>query len=229
MTIKGIFFDAADVLYRRPEPTRKLVSSLLVERGFSPEIPSQERKRHQMLRSQAKRGQVSPEEYWEQRLMMHDVAVPYDRKTLVGMILDYSDEVLPIPGGRQALKTLKQRGYILGIVTDSMHSIERKKRWLDRVDVGDLIDVLVCSSVLGVHKPDAAIYLEALSRANLTPDVSAFVGHAADELWGARQVGLTTIAVYQDSDAKADFYASSLLDLLNVPVFQGLDSQRAET
>jgi len=29
MTIRGIFFDAADILYRRPEPTRNYVSRLL--------------------------------------------------------------------------------------------------------------------------------------------------------------------------------------------------------
>ena len=29
MTIRGIFFDAADVFYRRPEPTDKYVSNLL--------------------------------------------------------------------------------------------------------------------------------------------------------------------------------------------------------
>lgn len=229
MTIRGIFFDAADVLYRRPQPTRIYVSRLLVESGFSPEIPPQNRERHQALRSQAKIGQLRPEEYWDQRLQMHGVSAQEERRALAFKILDYSDKILPIPGGPRALAGLKQRGFILGIVTDTMHRVERKVRWLDMVGVGEFIDVLVCSSALGVHKPHPAIYLQALSQAGLTPGESAFVGHAADELWGARQAGLTTIAVYEDSDARADFYASSLLDLLNVPVFRGLDTQRSET
>ncbi len=35
MIIKGIFFDAAGIFYRRPEPTRKYVSNLLQEKGLS--------------------------------------------------------------------------------------------------------------------------------------------------------------------------------------------------
>lgn len=229
MTIRGIFFDAADVLYRRPEPTRIYVSRLLAERGFSPEIPAQDRMRQQALRSQAKIGQLRPDEYWDQRLQMHGVSAPEDRRALAGRILDYSGHVLPGPGGREALAGLKQRGFILGIVTDTIYPIERKKRWLDTVGVGEFIDVLACSTALGVHKPDPAIYLQALSQAGLTPSESAFVGHAAGELEGARRAGLATVAVYQDPDTRADYYAASLLDLLNVPIFRVSDTQRLET
>ena len=219
MAIRGIFFDAADVLYRRPEPTRVYVSRLLAERGFPTRIPAEDQERHQALRSQAKIGHIRPGEYWEERLRMHGVSVPEERRALTDSILDYSDHILPIPGGPEALAALKQRGFVLGIVTDTMHTVERKTRWLDMAGVGGFIDVMVCSSAFTVHKPDPAIYLEALSQARLTPSESAFVGHAADELRGARRAGLTTVAVYEDSEARADYHATSLLDLLSLSIF----------
>jgi HAD superfamily hydrolase (TIGR01509 family) len=219
VTIKGIFFDAADVLYRRPEPTSIYVSNLLKARGLSMELSAQDGVRQKALRSQAKSGQLSPDEYWDQVFLMVGVADPVKRQALVSQINNYSDNVLPIPGSREALAGLKQRGFLLGIVTDSIYPIERKMRWLDRVGVAEFIDVVACSTVVGAHKPDPAIYLNALQEADLTPGESAFVGHAADELEGARRAGLATVAVLYEPGARADHYAESLVDLLDVPIF----------
>jgi HAD superfamily hydrolase (TIGR01509 family) len=220
MTIRGILFDAAGVFYDRPEPTSAYVSKLLTERGLSPELPTQVWIRQKALRSQAKSGQLTPDEYWDRRLQMHGVTDPEERRTLVGKITDYSDQVIPIPGGREALAGLKQRGFVLGIVTDTIYPIERKMRWLDQVGVAEFIDVIACSTDVGAHKPDPPIYLNALKQAGLVPDESAFVGHAADELEGARQAGLATVAVLYEPGSRADYYAESLVDLLNVPILR---------
>ncbi len=219
MMIRGILFDAAGVLYERPEPTSSYVSRLLADRGLSTRLPDQGWIRVRGLRSQAKSGQLSPDEYWDQRLQMHGVVDPEERRVLVGKINDYSDQVLPIPGGREALAGLQQRGFVLGIVTDTIYPIGRKMRWLNQVGVAEFIEVVACSTVVGAHKPNPAIYLNALKQAHLRPVESAFVGHAADELEGARRAGLATVAVLYEPGAWADYYAESLLDLLNVPIF----------
>jgi HAD superfamily hydrolase (TIGR01509 family) len=150
---------------------------------------------------------------------MLGVDSPAERRVLVARIDAHADQVRAIPGGKETLATLKQRGFVLGIVTDTMHPIGRKMRWLNQVGVAEFIDVVACSTVVGVHKPDPAIYLEALQQAHLRPYEAAFVGHAADELEGARCAGLVTVAVLYEQDARADYYARSLVDLLDVPIF----------
>jgi HAD superfamily hydrolase (TIGR01509 family) len=220
MPIKGIFFDAADVFYRRPEPTNQYVSNLLKGKGLSTELSLEDRMRQKALRSQANSGQLSPDEYWDRFLLMHGVALPEERRTLVGKIKDYSNHVLPIPGGREALAGLRQRGFVLGIVTDTMYPIEWKMRWLEKVGVAEFIDVVACSTVLGTHKPDPAIYLNAVQQAHLTPGDSAFVGHDAEELEGARQAGIVTVAVNYAPGTQADYYAPSLVGLLSLPIFE---------
>ena len=184
MLIRGILFDAAGVFYRRPESTGKYVANLLIEMGLPAELAAGDRPRHKALRSQANRGHLSPDEYWDQRLQMHSVAVAEERRVLVGRINDYSDQVLPIPGGREALAGLKQRGFLLGIVTDTIYPIERKMRWLNHVGVAEFIDVVACSTVVGAHR-----------------------------------AGIATVAVNYDPGARADYYVASLVDLLNVPIF----------
>jgi putative hydrolase of the HAD superfamily len=220
MTIKGIFFDAADVLYYRPEPTDQYVSNLLKAKGICTELSTADRMRVKALRSQAQSGHLSPDAYWDQFLLMHGVADLEERRALTGLINGYSDNVLPIPGGREALVGLKQRGFVLAIITDTIYPIERKMHWLAKVGIAEFIDAVACSTVLGVHKPDPAMYLNALQQAGLAPGESAFVGHDADELEGAHRVGMATVAVNYDPGTPADYYARSLVDLLNVPILK---------
>jgi HAD superfamily hydrolase (TIGR01509 family) len=227
MTVRGILFDAAGVFYERPQSTREYVARLLAGLGGLMDIAAEDQVRQRHLRSEANRGHVGPDEYWDEVLAMAGVADSVKRRALVDEINDYSDQVLPIPGGREALAGLKRRGFVLGIVTDTIYPLERKMRWLEQVGVAELIDVVACSTVVGAHKPDPAIYLDALQQAGLGPDEAAFVGHDADELEGAARAGMVTVAVNHEPETQADYYARSLLDLLDVPIFTA-PSQKGE-
>ena len=220
MTIKGIFFDAADVLYVRPVSTGKYLTRLLEEKGLPTGLSADNQTRQKTLRSLAKRGLISHDRYWDQVLEMHGIADAGERRLLTVEIDQVSNHVVPVPGAREALAELKQRGFVVGVVTDTMHSIEHKMRWLEQVGVAEFVDLVACSTVLGAHKPEPVMYLNAVKQAGIMPDESAFVGHRADEVEGARQAGLATVGVNYDPDVKADYYAQSLLDLLNVPIFQ---------
>ena len=220
MAIKGIFFDAADVFYERDERTASFVGQLLTERGYSNQLSAEEQACQQVLNHQANGGLVSPGTYWNEVLKMHGVDAPQERALMIEKIMSHANNIHAIPGGRETLVALKQRGFLLGIITDTIYPLEWKMGWLEQVGVAEFIDVVTCSSTLGVHKPDPAIYLNAVQKANLTAAESAFVGHDAGELEGARQVGLATVAVLYGPHAQADHYAETLPDLLNVPIFQ---------
>ncbi|HSJ53153.1 MAG TPA: HAD-IA family hydrolase, partial [Anaerolineae bacterium] len=168
---------------------------------------------------------MSPDEYWDRVLRMHGVAGAAERRTLLAAIDRHSDDVWPMPGCEQVLAGLRQRGLVLCIVTDTMHSLERKMQWLEKAGIARWIDFVACSTVVGVHKPEPAIYLDALRQAGLSAGECAFVGHDAGELDGARRVGLATVAVHHDPDARADYYIRSLPDLLEVPIFRGANDQ----
>jgi HAD superfamily hydrolase (TIGR01509 family) len=219
--VKGILFDAAGVLYYRPQPTGEFVAGRVKAMGLPGELSGPDRARQKALKSQGSRGLLSPEAYWDQVLQMYGVQGHAERQVLVAAIDRHSDDVRPMPGCEETLAALRQRGLILGIVTDTMHSLERKMQWLARAGVAPWMDVVACSTVLGQHKPHPAIYLDALRQAALSPGEAAFVGHDAVELDGARRIGLATVAVYHDPGAVADYYAASLTDLLNVPIFRG--------
>lgn len=54
---------------------------------------------------------------------------------------------------------LHQKGYKLGIISNNID--EDVKHIIDREGIGDLFDVVVCSSTVGERKPSAKIFLEA--------------------------------------------------------------------
>jgi len=220
MAIRGIFFDAAGVLYHRPQSTNRYVMDLLKRQGIAPKLDDARRARLKALRAAANSGRMTPDQYWDAVLIAYGVGDPSVRGALVAEIDAHSDSVAAMPGAREALAALKQRGFTLGIITDSVHPVERKRRWLDMLGLSEFVDVLICSTAVGTYKPDPAIYASALQMAHLSPEESVFVGHAADELEGARRVGMTTVAVNPDPDATADHYAPTLLDMLNLPLFK---------
>lgn len=221
--IKGIFFDAAGVFYYRTEGTGAFVKGLLAELGYPTELSAENEARKKAMRVQATEGRISHDVYWDQVLRMYGVSDAERRAMLRKHILDRANDVIPHPGGKAAMAGLHARGFILGIVTDTIYPVEWKMAWLAKVGVAEFIDVVACSTVVGAHKPEPAIYLNALQQARLVPTEAAFVGHDARELAGARRAGMVTVAVNHDPDAQADYYADSLLGLLDVPIFQRHD------
>ncbi len=218
--LKGIFFDAHGVLYDREQPTAEYTEALLVSSGYAALLTPVDAVQARELRDRATEGRITHEAYWDQVLKWRGVAAPAARSEFTRRILEQTRDVYGYPGTRDALLGLKQRGFRLGIITDTMYPLSWKMEWLRQAGVADLIEVIACSSELGVHKPDPAIYLNAMQQAGLTPAESGFVGHDARELRGATHAGMTTVAVHYDPDAVAQYYAGSLLGLLDVPVFQ---------
>lgn len=215
--IKAIFFDAAGILYTRAGPTEKFALDLLQSKGFITDLPPDQIKIQLALRSQANMGKVSHDLYWDQFLLLRGVLDPQQRKDFSLEIIDYSNNVNPVPGCRETLVELKKQGLLLGIITDTMYPLEWKMRRLEKAGVAEFIDIVACSTDIGAHKPDPVVYSYALQKAHLTTGESVFVGHLGIELEGAHDAGMITIAIDNDQDAVADYYCHSILDLLNLP------------
>ncbi len=223
MMIKAIFFDAAGILYTRAGHTEEFALNLLQDGGFPKEVSSEYQQRQLLLRSQANKGALSHVDYWDQFLLMRGVRDSNQRKEYISIITNYSNNVQPTQGNKETLTELKLRGIILGIITDTIYPIEWKVRRLIKAGVAELIDIIACSTDLGVFKPDPAIYSYAVQQANLEHGETAFVGHLGIELQGAHHAGMITIAINDndnEAEVTADYYCKSLLDLLNLPITQ---------
>jgi len=91
--------------------------------------------------------------------------------------------------GVETVKELRKRGYLVGIISDLIGTIEIDE-WLDRDGIRDLFCTVQQSSVTMLRKPHPAIYFLALSEAGVRPEESCFVGdNLKRDIIGAKQSG----------------------------------------
>jgi putative hydrolase of the HAD superfamily len=212
---QAILFDAGDVLYYRTGKGKKL-AALLRELALDANNHSSAQKRK--LKDLAYSGQIEQEAYREGMLRLAGMTDPQAIARGLQILDDEEKEVSFFEGVRETLLALKQRGYLLGIVTDTASHTAVKLNWLEKGGIAGLWDCFVSSKELKVRKPDPKMYCTALRQLGISPAQAIFVGHKAAELKGARAVGLRTVAFNHDRGAKADVFIDHFADLLDLPM-----------
>jgi len=97
------------------------------------------------------------------------------------------DDVLP------AIMRLKERGHLIGVISNWDG---RLSALLDGLGIAEMLDTIVSSAEVGLHKPDPRIFELACERVGVAPHEAVHVGdhHYADVL-GASAVGMTPVLI----------------------------------
>ncbi len=123
----------------------------------------------------------------------------------------------PHPEAKDVFNSLKDQGIKLGILTDSVLQEKEVEAQLKRHGLLQYLDVVVTSTTTHHVKPESEAYLEILRRLAAKPrKTTAFIGHAEDELTGARKIGMLTIEYSPVPSGFADYHVSKLLDLVTL-------------
>jgi putative hydrolase of the HAD superfamily len=97
------------------------------------------------------------------------------------------DDVAP------AFERLRARGIKIGIISNWDTRLERV---LDGLGLGSLVDCVVSSAVVGLHKPDPRIFELACERLGVDPARCAHVGdHYYSDVVGARAAGMRPVLI----------------------------------
>jgi FMN phosphatase YigB (HAD superfamily)/sugar phosphate isomerase/epimerase len=210
---KALFFDAGDILYHRPNSGKNL-------RKFLKGIPLQPHtdleKERARLKSMAFEDQICRHEYYKKIIGLYGIVDPDLLQKGVRAMEQDDLTVEIVDGVRDTLLCLKERGYILGIITDTALPIHIKLGWFEEHGFGHIWDTVVSSREIRVRKPSPRIYQEAVQQIGLQPGETVFVGHKTAELMGAHKYGMRTVAFNYDKDAPADIYIQQFSDLLNL-------------
>lgn len=211
--IKALLFDAGDILYYRPR-RGQLFKDFLKINGLG-EIPTSINK--DSLKNLAYSGAITRDDYFRELIKSYGLTDPQTVEHGVQILQEADDEIVFFEGVRSTLKTLKENGYYLGIITDSAVPVYLKLSWFEKGGFVDVWDSYISSQEIGVQKPDPKIYMAALEQLGLQPEQAAFIGHNPGELFGARALGIYTIAFNPDTEAQADVFVKSFQDILTVP------------
>ncbi|HKQ62854.1 MAG TPA: HAD family hydrolase [Candidatus Polarisedimenticolaceae bacterium] len=97
----------------------------------------------------------------------------------------------PVAGGPATAAALKRAGFRLGVVSNAEGRVARD---LDGAGYAGLFETVVDSHLVGVEKPDPAIFRIALERLGADAASTAFLGDVpAVDVAGARAAGLTPL------------------------------------
>nr|HPR34659.1 HAD family hydrolase [Anaerolineaceae bacterium] len=121
----------------------------------------------------------------------------------------------------ETIRELKEKGYILGIITDTAMTLSIKLNWFDQYGFGRVWDTVISSKEVGARKPDPEMYLRALNQVGVKPCDAVFVGHKKAEIDGAREIGMKTIALNYDAGTQADAYINDIREIPKVSCLQG--------
>ena len=94
-----------------------------------------------------------------------------------------------------AVRAAREAGVRTGLISNSWGTAI-----YDPDALGGLFDVAIISGEVGLHKPQAEIYLLAADRLGVEPRTCVFVDDLRENVHGAEQVGMTAI-LHRDPDA----------------------------
>ncbi|MGN1195274.1 MAG: HAD family hydrolase [Acutalibacteraceae bacterium] len=202
LNVKAVFFDFDDTLQSRKGAYRLYCEDFLTK--YFPDISKEEReKKLDEMEEHVDGGYKDREVYfpemielwkWENHPPLQEL---YD-----SFNYDFGKHVVMLDGAVDVLKQIKERGYILGAVTNGVSSLQNIK--LDTAGIRSLFDVVVVSGDIGIYKPDRRIFDEAARRAGVENSKVLFVGdHPINDIKGALGAGMKAIRMnYGDFKGK---------------------------
>ena len=108
-----------------------------------------------------------------------------------------------VPYGVETLRTLKERGYRLGIISNLIGEDYEVKKWLQAEHIEDVFETIVISSVCGLRKPGDAIYRLACDDMGLEPKRCASVADNLDtDIPGAWAAGIGVNVLFHSPERK---------------------------
>lgn len=121
-----------------------------------------------------------------------------------------------IDGAVATVRALKESGHRLGVVSNAEGRVERD---LEDAGFSGLFETVVDSHVVGVEKPDPAIFRIALARMSVPPESAVFLGDVpAVDVAGARAAGLTAVLLDRH-DLYAHVDAPRLRSIAELPAW----------
>lgn len=180
MSIQAIIWDFGGVLVRTEDFAER--DALALELGLTP---------HELAmrifdgehRHQAQLGSVDGEVYMQEVAAEFGMDVAELHARFFGD--DRLDEEL-----MAYLRGLRPR-YQTALLSNALSTL--RSAITDRFPILDAFDVVIISAEVGLVKPDAAIYELALKRLGAQPAEAVFIDDFAENVEGARQVGLRAI------------------------------------
>jgi HAD superfamily hydrolase (TIGR01509 family) len=129
--------------------------------------------------------------------------------------------VRPTDGAAETLATLRERGFRIGLISNTIWPAEFHLEDLAEIGVLPYIEHLIFSGEAGIWKPTPQIFRHALDALGVPPESAVFVGDSPrEDIRGAQGVGMRAVWVrsreFPLGDARPDGIIDALPELLPI-------------
>ena len=242
LPIRAIFFDAGNTLLypRLDDRARDLTSAgypATIDQFHAAEREAKLRL-DEWLWPQIRKGEVPrtiDHYYWGEylRVLMKLIGAPEpEHSRLIALVANGFRDIrcwsVVMPETPGYLGSLKDRGYFLGVISNSVGTLDEQLR---HMDLRNYFHAVFDSAIVGVEKPHPEIFQLALRAANVGPEGVLFVGdtHATDvggaQLAGLHGVLIDRIGAYSHFECPC---IRSLPELDRILAASGADGERPQ-
>ena len=130
------------------------------------------------------------------------MAVAQDRARNMG-------NYIPYPGIHEVLESLSKT-HKLGLISDTWPSIEQQ---LDYLGISRYFSFRTFSCFLGVFKPDARMYKDALNKSGASAEEAVFIDDSVRNLEGAAALGILPVLSAANPEAEVETSVLTIKDL----------------
>jgi FMN phosphatase YigB (HAD superfamily) len=179
------------------EPTQRValgrLEELLGEKDASESFWEELSRRHKVYGHWAQENllQLPEKEIWT-RWLLPEVPHLQIKPIAAELTLAWSERkgrTIPKPDAEETLLELKKRGYRLGVINNSMSSLDIP-RCLDAFGWKDLFEVVILSSAVKCRKPAPEIFWEATSKIGIEPEHCTYLGNRISrDVVGCKRAG----------------------------------------
>lgn len=191
-SIHAVLFDFDDTLQNRPAAFRRFGEYFLAK--YMPHLQGTAREAaFDTMKALNNSGYVDYMQYFTAMPQAVGVENPPPAEVLFREYQRvFPNFVQLFDGSVDTLRTLRERGYRVGIVTNGPCVQQHRK--LDVSGLRPLLDTVLVSSEEGVAKPEAELFYRAAARLGLSPAQCVFVGdHPVNDIDGAIGAGMSAI------------------------------------
>ena len=222
--IEAVLFDAGGVLLL-PDPT--VIGPLLAPYGADASIGSLVRAHYAAMRSQDVDGQVHDDWHVYDAAYVRACGIPEHEREEAALVLGATRTAhlwrWPIVESVVALRSLHESGVPIGVVSNAAGQIESVLGRFGVCQVGEgegvPVVIIVDSTIVGVAKPDPAIFSFALEVLDVKPEHIAYVGDSyANDVVGARAAGMRPFLLdpYDDHAGAEYDRIKTVADLIDI-------------
>jgi putative hydrolase of the HAD superfamily len=145
--------------------------------------------------------------------------------------LPLRDGLTTTPGAVETVTTLREQGYKLGLISNTIWPAELHLEDLAEVGILPLLDHCVFSGEIGIWKPNPQIFLYVLDMLDTSPEHAIFIGDSPrEDIRGAQGVGMRAVWMrsreFPLGDIQPDAIIQSLPELL--PIVERWRSDRVK-